>query len=175
MIDLYKVFKKKWDQYAPESCGALLCLSAGMLDGLYMDVGPTSWHSQLVMPWFNPPNWVFGPVWTLLYLLMGIALGKLWKNRAQNPRALVLFFIQLILNLAWSPIFFHMHKIDWALWDLMALCAVTSALLWATRKNRTIFFLLLPYMLWISFACLLNWGIYEHNVLLKSSHTRKTR
>jgi benzodiazapine receptor len=150
-------------RHGPEILGAVLCLTAGMLSGYGMHVGPESWYSQLIMPRLKPPSWVFGPVWTLLYILMGVALGKIWNNRTENPKALALFVLQLLLNIAWSPLFFHAHKIDWALYDLIALCGVNAALLWVCRKNGPVFFLLLPYMAWITFACMLNWNIYILN------------
>jgi len=141
----------------------VLCLTLGMLSGYGMDVGPESWYAQLQRPAFNPPNWIFGPVWTILYIMLGLALARIWTIRHQKPWFLGLFMLQFSANLAWSPIFFRYHAMGLALILLIFLWAVTSCLLLLLRKNKAIFYLILPYWGWVTFAFFLNYQFYIIN------------
>lgn len=155
--------KYKIKQYYPEIGCALLCITLGMLSGLGINVNNSLWFINLHKPSFMPPNWIFGPVWTILYCLMGIALGKLWKERTQNRFLISLFTFQLILNLMWSPLFFYFHRIDLALYNIIVLWISLIMFMISTFKQRTIFFLFVPYILWVSFALFLNYQIYTIN------------
>lgn len=152
-------FKK----YQPETLGALLCLSLGILSGYGVQAGDSSWYLSLHKPIFNPPAWIFGPVWTILYIMMGIAVGKLWKQKNQHKYLVILFTIQFIFNLLWSPLFFYFERIDLALVDICALWVSLMMLIISVRNQKTIFLLLLPYTLWVSFALFLNFTLYQMN------------
>ena len=120
--------------------------------------GGGEWYQDLQKPPGNPPAWLFGPVWTVLYLLMGVAAGRLIHRRASG--AVTLFVIQFLLNLAWTPVFFGAHAIGWALviifgiWGFLAF-TIRSA----DKADHLSAVLLLPYLLWIMFATYLNAAI----------------
>jgi tryptophan-rich sensory protein len=119
-----------------------------------------SWYVHLTKPSFSPPNWVFGPVWTLLYLLMGISFYLIWKHGFKKTKvktAAAFFGVQLGLNFAWSVFFFGLHSPLLGLIDIGALLIfiiLTMKSFWPISK--TAFYLLVPYLLWVSFATLLN-------------------
>ena len=150
-------------KYRAEIWGAIICLGLGMLGAYATNTSDFAWYTALHKPSFNPPTWLFGPVWTVLYILMGIALGKLWRLRKQTNLPLVLFIIQLIFNILWSPLFFQLHRIDLALYDMCALWLSLVLLLIIIWKHKTIFLLLFPYGLWVSFALILNISLYYLN------------
>ena len=127
---------------------------------------PGDWYTHLAKPAFNPPAWVFAPVWTLLYLVMGVAAWLVWRQRgvARVAPALALFLVQLALNAAWSWLFFGLHHIGWALVDLAALWLAIGATLLAFWAHRPLAGLLMvPYLLWVSFAALLNFQFWRLN------------
>ena len=142
-----------------------LCLFLGMFSGRLTEPSDYMWLSNLKQPWFSPPNWLYAPVWTIIYLMMGVAIAKIWiANKKQNNKLpIIIFIVQLILNLAWSPIFFHFRRIDLALCDLFLLWISLLILLFITKKIHRVFFLLLPYVVWVSFALVLNFSIYKLN------------
>lgn len=148
----------------PEIIGASLCLILGILSGYGIKAADSFWYLSLNKPAFNPPGWVFGPVWTLLYLMMGAAFGKLWKEKIKNKVLIVVFILQFVLNLLWSPLFFYCQRIDLALIDISALWISLMALMLLARSHRTVFLLLFPYMAWVTFAVALNFSIYLQNV-----------
>jgi benzodiazapine receptor len=126
---------------------------------------PGDWYVHLAKPAFNPPAWIFAPVWTLLYLLMGVAAWLVWREGGMAAgKALALFLAQLALNAAWSWLFFGLHHIGWALVDLVALWLAIGATLLAFWAHRPLAGLLMvPYLLWVSFAALLNVQIWRLN------------
>ena len=136
--------------------------AAGGIGSLATTPNIPTWYAGLDKPWFNPPNWVFGPVWTLLYLLMGISLYLVWSApQADGKRkAYLLFGMQLTLNAAWSLIFFGTHAL-WAavivIMALLVLIIMTMRCFW--QFSRIAAWLLLPYALWVGFATCLNIGI----------------
>lgn len=138
--------------------GALVCLGLGYLSGSRMEGGGGEWYEALRKPAGNPPPWVFAPVWSVLYVMMGVALGRLIHRKATG--AIVLFVIQLMLNLAWTPVFFGLQAIGWALvilfglWGFLAL-TIRSAEKWDTISSV----LLLPYLFWVMYATYLNAAI----------------
>jgi benzodiazapine receptor len=141
----------------------MLCLSLGMLSGYGANSGDSIWYASLNKPSFNPPSWLFGPAWTILYLMMGTALGKIWNNKAHNKLLLIIFSIQFILNMLWSPLFFYFHRVDVALYDLSLLWISLLTFMVLAWKQRSIFLLCLPYIIWTCFALLLNYTIYTLN------------
>ncbi len=133
-----------------------------------------NWYSTLVKPALNPPAWVFGPVWTILYALMGISLFLIWKqhsNILENVRMLRIwrigvaaFFVQLFLNAIWSIIFFGLQNPGWALVDIVLLwLAIVWTMVVFYKISKPAAYLLLPYFLWVSFASYLNFAIWFLN------------
>jgi translocator protein len=124
-----------------------------------------NWYSSLVKSKLTPPSWVFGPAWTILYVLIGIAFWKIWENR-QKPYfkpALCLFGLHLIANFAWSNIFFKQQNIKLALYDLIFLWASLIVIMVMTSKIKTVTLLLLPYLTWLTYALFLNFRIFQLN------------
>jgi len=140
--------------------GAAVCLLAGAIGGLATGAGVKTWYPTLIKPWFTPPGWLFGPVWTALYLLMGVAVGLVWHKSTGINLALVLFAAQLVLNILWSFFFFYLHAPALALVDILLLeIAVFIALVLFWRIVALAGILLLPYLIWVSFATVLNASI----------------
>lgn len=126
------------------------------------------WYAELVKPALNPSAWVFGPVWTTLYALMGVALWLIWIKAAAEPvarrRALSVFSIQLFLNAIWSIIFFGLKNPGWALIDIILLWFVIVWTMFVFYKiSRLTAYLLVPYILWVSFASYPNYSIWILN------------
>ncbi len=139
-----------------------VCLGAGVVGSFFTISAIPTWYATLHKPIFSPPNWVFGPVWTLLYILMGIALYKIVTSRKsqESSRAIRLFIIQLILNTLWSIIFFGLHNPVLAFVDIVALWITIVLTMQAFYKiNKVAGNLLIPYILWVSFATILNVAI----------------
>lgn len=125
-----------------------------------------AWYAGLTKPSFNPPNWLFGPVWTTLYILMGISFYLVWKQPVskERNRALLLFTVQFILNFCWSFIFFGMHETGWALAEMIVLWIMILITIFSfIRFSATAAWLLVPYILWVSFAMVLNAAIWRLN------------
>ena len=129
------------------------------------------WYAALNKPWFNPPNGIFAPVWTLLYALMAVAAWLVWKQTASSPpeaalrtAALRIFWLQLLLNFVWSWIFFRQHQLDAALLEIVVLwLAIVAATLLFMRVSGLAAGLMLPYVVWVAFATLLNFEIWRLN------------
>lgn len=118
------------------------------------------WYSLLTKPSFNPPDWVFGPVWTMLYLLMTIAIWKVWQSNFRNINIVYIYFIHLFFNTMWSIVFFVFHNILLALFVLIILIGLILYLMMQYRKiNLISFYLMIPYLAWCIFASVLNFSI----------------
>jgi benzodiazapine receptor len=121
------------------------------------------WYSQIILPSFNPPSWVFAPVWTTLYIMMSVAIWNVWISLF-DIKILKLYFIHLFFNGSWSVIFFGFHQIGLALINLMLILFFILALMKIyLKKNKTSFYLMLPYLAWCMFALILNISIYIYN------------
>jgi translocator protein len=145
----------------------ILCIGTGMIAGL-ITAGDSSgdWFMDLNKPSFQPPGWVFAPVWTVLYATMGISLWLVRKQVATRQRniAIAIFFSQLLFNFLWSIIFFSWHRIGLALADIILLWALILVTIFHFRRiSKTAAWLLVPYLLWASFATVLNWWIWKMN------------
>lgn len=153
-------------KYSAEIKGSLICLSLGMLAGYSASNSSSDWYKNLIKPSFNPPDWVFPLVWSILYVMMGIVLGQIWSNKLQPRRSLLLsiFTVQFFYNLSWSPLFFYLHRIDLALYDIFLLETSIIMFIISARHQRTIILLFLLYLLWVSYALVLNFTIYQLNV-----------
>lgn len=148
----------------------LACLAApllaGAVGGLATGTSVSSWYPALAKPHWNPPSWVFGPVWTALYILMGVAAWRIWLRRSQPfaRQALVVFALQLILNALWSVLFFGLRSPGLAMAELVLLwLAIASALGAFWRLERLAGALLIPYLTWVTFAGFLNHAIWTLN------------
>jgi tryptophan-rich sensory protein len=124
---------------------------------------PGGWYAQLVKPAFNPPGWLFAPVWTALYILIAIAGWRVWE-RNRNSWPMRLWWAQLVLNFLWTPIFFRAHLIGLALADIALLLAVILGfIVTAWRIDRTAALLFVPYAAWVAFAAILTASILALN------------
>ncbi|WGD29067.1 tryptophan-rich sensory protein [Ancylobacter sp. WKF20] len=144
-----------------------LCLGVGAIGSLVTTPQIPTWYAGLVKPAWNPPNWAFPIAWTTLYVLMAVALWRLWQLHAPSParrRAILLWCLQLALNAAWSPVFFGMEAPGAALAVVIALWLAIAATIWAAAKiDRIAAGLLVPYILWVSYATSLNAAIVALN------------
>ncbi|MHC4940102.1 MAG: TspO/MBR family protein [Planctomycetota bacterium] len=137
---------------------------APALSGL--GAAPGDWYASLEKPPWTPPNWLFGPVWTTLYLLMGVAAWLVWRNAgwSDGGAALGLFCAQLVVNAAWTPIFFRWHEMGWALACIVLLWVLVAATILAFRRHSaTAAGLLVPYVLWLTLATALNLQLWRLN------------
>ena len=152
-------------RYALFTVPAVLLL--GTISGQLANSGyENPWFDALTKPEIMPPGWVFGVVWTMLYILLGFALAMLLHAKGAQGRglAIALFIAQLALNYSWSPIFFAWHRIDLALWVILAMIALTVVLIvLAWRIRRVAALLMLPYLAWLCFATLLTYQIGRLN------------
>lgn len=146
----------------------IICLAVGYLSGMVTRASITTWYPTLVKPSFNPPNWIFAPVWTSLYVMMGVAAGLIWNQittqKLAVTKALQIFAIQLVLNALWSYLFFGLHN--------LMLATIEVFLLWLmifetysqfAKINKTARYLMLPYLAWVSFASVLTASIWWLN------------
>ncbi len=143
----------------------IIPLSVGAIGGFFTSSSITSWYSNLNKPFFNPPNWIFGPMWTLLYLLMGIACYLTWiSEHAYKKTALKIYALQLIFNFLWSFLFFYFKNPALALIDIVLMIITISATMIAFSKiSKKAAWLLIPYLLWVLFATALNFEIWRLN------------
>lgn len=144
-----------------------LCLFVGFLSGFATQSSVSEWYLTLNKPRFNPPNWIFAPVWIILYVLMGIAAGIVWSKGFYHKWvqvSLYHFIFQLILNAAWSIVFFGMRSPGYALIVILVLLfLIILTIKWFRVVNKTAAILLIPYLLWVSFATILNYSIWQLN------------
>ena len=141
----------------------VLCFAAASLGGFFM---PGEWYAALRKPPWNPPGWIFGPVWTALYAMMAVAAWLVWQRGGfkTQRRALSLFLVQLAFNAAWTPLFFGLHWTGVALAEIVLLWLAIAATLAAFRPvSRTAAWLLAPYLAWVSFAAVLNFTLWRLN------------
>jgi len=141
----------------------LLCFAAAAFGGLFM---PGEWYAHLRKPTWNPPSWIFGPVWTALYAMMAFAAWLVWGRGgfAAQRGPLGLFLLQLLLNAAWSPLFFRLHNPGLAFAEIVLLwLAILGTVLAFWKVQRLASLLLLPYLAWVSFATVLNFTLWQLN------------
>ncbi len=142
-------------------------LIVGGSSGFFTATGVESWYQTIARPTWNPPGWIFGPVWTTLYVMMGISLFLVWKEDTSvelKKIGIALFAIQLVLNFFWSFIFFNQHQIGWALVEIVAMWVFILLTIFAfAQVNKAAAWLLVPYISWVSFATILNFTIWQLN------------
>ncbi len=142
----------------------VLCLAVGSVAGFLTASSVATWYVTLVKPGFNPPNWLFAPVWTLLYLMMAVAAWQAWRKGARLNGALGWFYAQLFLNFMWTFLFFNQHALLLALVEIGLMwifIAITMVKFW--RIAPIAGWLLVPYLAWVSFASLLNASLWWLN------------
>lgn len=145
----------------------IICQAAGLLGSIFTAQSVGTWYLTIQKPSFNPPGWVFGPVWTLLFLLMGISLYLVWQKKKKiviRNQALIFFAIQWILNIAWSYFFFYLQNPLAGLIEILILWLfILLTLIYFYKLSKTAAYLLIPYLGWVSFAAILNYYLYLLN------------
>lgn len=145
----------------------VLCLGIAAVQGIVTRPQIAGWYSELVKPSWTPPSSLFPVVWTALYIMMAVALWRLWEKAAPSSartRAIGLFFVQLVLNAAWSPLFFGAHALRAALIEIVVLAvAIALTIMASARVDRIAAWLLAPYLAWVAYAATLNGGIVWMN------------
>jgi len=141
----------------------VLCLAAS---GTAFFVSTGGWYASLRKPVWDPPSWIFGPVWTSLYVMMAVAAWLVWREGGwkKQTRPLALFLFQWLLNVLWTPLFFGMHRAGLAFIEIVALwCVLTATLGLFWRVKETAGLLLVPYLVWVTFAAALNFTLWHMN------------
>ncbi|MEO0111128.1 MAG: TspO/MBR family protein [candidate division WOR-3 bacterium] len=145
----------------------LICQVAGILGSIFTTPAIPTWYLQLNKPPFTPPNWLFARAWTTLFLLMGISLYLVWNQGWENKqvkKAILIFAIQLILNILWSFIFFTLKSLLFAFIEIIILwIAILLTIINFQKVSKPSAYLLLPYLLWVSFASVLNFSLLTLN------------
>ncbi|TWT60507.1 TspO/MBR family protein [Rubinisphaera italica] len=145
----------------------VICVGAGGLGAIATTPEIEGWYKTIIKPSWNPPGWIFGPVWTTLYIMMAIAAWLVWKQAGFKAAKLPLttFAIQLLLNVGWSWIFFGMHQPGWAFVEIIFLwLAILTTTILFFEKSVTAGGLMVPYLAWVSFASVLNFTIWRLNL-----------
>jgi tryptophan-rich sensory protein len=146
----------------------VICLGAGAIGSLFTASSIPTWYTTIEKPFFNPPNWIFGPVWTLLFIMMGVALFLVWNKGWQNKKvkiAMLIFGIQFLLNILWSILFFGFLSPFYAFVEIIFLwLAILVTIIYFYQISRPASWLLVPYILWVSFASVLNFFIWRLNI-----------
>ncbi len=142
----------------------IVTLGVGAAASLFTEPNVSGWYQTLLRPAFDPPGWLFAPVWTALYLLMAYAAWRVWRASGWHSGALALYAIQLVLTFAWVPIFFALHRVDWALIEILfLLAAVLATTIAFFRRERLAGLLFLPHLGWTGFAAVLNAAVWQLN------------
>jgi tryptophan-rich sensory protein len=158
--------KMKINDILKLAVSVILCQLAGFLGSVFTTPAIPTWYQTLHKPFFTPPNWLFSPVWISLFILMGLSFFYVWRrpDHPQFKKALIFFFVQLILNVLWSLAFFGLRSPLFGLMDIVLLwIAILFTILNFFQVSRFAGVLLLPYLLWVSFATLLNFSLWILN------------
>jgi len=146
----------------------LICQGVGVIGAFFTSPAISSWYVTLQKPSFNPPNWIFAPVWILLFLLMGISLYLVWEKGLESKKvktAIFIFAVQLILNTLWSILFFGLQSPLYAFIEIIILwLAILMTIISFYKISKPAAYFLLPYILWVSFAAILNFSIMILNL-----------
>ena len=139
---------------------ALITYSASAIGSMATISFKEPWYSLLIKPSYNPPDWIFAPVWTTLYLMMTVAIWIFWHSKGKNMDTVYIYFIHLIINTTWSVVFFVFHEIFFALIILIILIFLIIILILRFRAvNMISFYLMIPYLLWCCYALILNMSL----------------
>ena len=142
----------------------IITFSASLVGGLATINFKEPWYSSLIKPSFNPPDWLFAPVWTTLYLMMTIAIWLFWLSKNRDQKTIFYYFIHIAVNTTWSIVFFVYHQILLAIIVLILLIVMIAFIMLSFKRvNMTSFYLMVPYLLWCCYALILNISIYLLN------------
>ncbi len=142
----------------------LITYSASLIGGMATIGFKEPWYSLLIKPSYNPPDWIFAPIWTTLYLMMTIAIWIFWHSKEKDMNTVYIYFIHLIINTTWSVVFFVFHKIFFSLVILIVLIFFIIILILRFKSvNMVSYYLMIPYLLWCCFALILNMSILMLN------------
>jgi tryptophan-rich sensory protein len=142
----------------------LITFSASVIGGLVTVGFKEPWYSLINKPTFNPPSWVFAPVWTTLYLMMTIAIWLFWHSRNKDMNTIYIYFIHIVFNTTWSIVFFGLHQILLALFVLIVLILMIIILILRFKRvNIVSYYLMIPYLLWCCYALILNFNLFLLN------------
>lgn len=145
----------------------IISVGLGSLGTCFIKIGPGSWYQSLIKPSLNPPNWIFGSVWILLFILIGISLYLVWRHGLKDTivkKGVIMFFIQFGFNIIWSYFFFTLQNPRLAFLEIIALWLAISALMINFyRVDKRAVWLLWPYLVWVSFTAFLNYAIWQLN------------
>ncbi|MBN2043364.1 MAG: tryptophan-rich sensory protein [Candidatus Aenigmarchaeota archaeon] len=146
----------------------VICELAGIIGSFFTMPSIPTWYASINKPEFIPPNWVFAPVWTTLFLLMGISLYMIWDkglNKKENKTALYVFGVQLVLNIIWSALFFGLQNPLAAFIEIIVLwVAILASIIFFYRISKWSGIIMIPYILWVSFAAFLTYSVWVLNV-----------
>lgn len=145
----------------------VICQLAGLVGSIFTAPAIPGWYASLEKPAFNPPDWIFSPVWIFLFVLMGVVLYVLWQNlpKKEARGALVFFVIQLGLNMLWSAFFFGLKSPMLAFLEIIVLWFfILLTMIKSSRVSKATVYLLLPYILWVNFAAVLNFLLWRLNI-----------
>ncbi len=138
----------------------IITFSASFIGGLVTIRFKDPWYSELIKSNFNPPDWIFAPVWTTLYLMMTLAIWFFWHSKKRNLNTIYLYFIHILFNTTWSIVFFGLHQIFLALFVLIGLILMIIILMLRFKRvNIVSYYLMIPYLLWCCFALFLNFNL----------------
>tara|TARA_B100001059_G_scaffold228984_1_gene260853 strand:+ start:530 stop:997 length:468 start_codon:yes stop_codon:yes gene_type:complete len=142
----------------------IITYSASFIGGMATISFKEPWYSELIKSNFNPPDWIFAPVWTMLYFLMTLAIWFFWHSKKRDMNTVYIYFIHILFNTTWSVVFFAYHNILLALINLMILLGLIIILILRfMRVNKTSAYLMIPYLLWSSYALFLNFNLFLLN------------
>lgn len=145
----------------------LICEGAGIIGSFFTAPAISTWYQTLNKPFFSPPNFIFAPVWIILYFLMGVSLAFVWEQGLEQKRvkhALLFFKLQLVLNVAWSALFFGLRSpFDGLIAIIVLWCLILLTLIYFSKISKVAAYLLIPYFVWVTFATFLNLSIYLLN------------
>ena len=143
---------------------AIITYSSSLVGGLVTAGFKEPWYSLINKPSFNPPSWIFAPVWTTLYLMMTVAIWFFWHSKNRDMNTIYIYFIHIVLNTTWSIMFFGLHKIFYALLVLVVLIfLIIILILRFKRVNMLSYYLMIPYLLWCCYALILNFNLFLLN------------
>lgn len=153
-------------RWRPMLAAGIAAAAVAGLGALITELGP--WYYHLVLPGWKPPDWLFGPAWTLIFSLAAISGYLSWtrapRNDVSQARILALFLVNAMLNVAWSVLFFRLHRPDWALLEVLLLwVSIVALMVMTSRSSHLASWLLLPYLLWVTFAGVLNLSVVRLN------------
>lgn len=146
----------------------VICEAAGVIGSLFTTPSIATWYKSLTKPMLNPPSWIFAPVWTTLFVLMGVAVFLIWKKGLKEQKTKIafgIFAVQLVLNILWSIIFFGLHNPGAAFIEIIFLwLAILLTIIYFFKISKPAAYLLIPYILWVTFASYLNYSLWQLSI-----------